>query len=387
MRQPRMSCRTALAALALLAGGALLSRFVLSPPRPDDQAPRRPAGPRPVPAAVAAGGDRVAAAGGIADVRRLVAAAPPAPPTVQESLQKMQKSLERLERLAPTTEEALRESSDLARELRKTTIPDLQKTNEELRKLIKDVDETVAPARKALEESTKTLEEARKTFGDFGTASRNWAQVGERVNVLLQTNEENLQSIVKNTTRLLSEDNVKDINTILGNFRISSERFPTISKEADKFFREGQSTQAQLKRTLEKQEDLIDQLRGTREQGRGAVREFNEGAVKFNKLMGEARELLRAVAQSDGTVRRLIAEPSLFNHLDDTALMMKRIVPRMDRVLKDFEVFADKLARHPEALGLGGVVRPSTGIKEAPSRTHYPTTMPPTMLPEPWKHP
>ena len=29
--------------------------------------------------------------------------------------------------------------------------------------------------------------------------------------------------------------------------------------------------------------------------------------------------------------------------------------------------FADKIARHPESLGIGGVVSPSSGLKEAPS--------------------
>ena len=33
----------------------------------------------------------------------------------------------------------------------------------------------------------------------------------------------------------------------------------------------------------------------------------------------------------------------------------------------DFETFADKLARHPEALGIGGVVRPGTGLKDPPT--------------------
>jgi hypothetical protein len=35
------------------------------------------------------------------------------------------------------------------------------------------------------------------------------------------------------------------------------------------------------------------------------------------------------------------------------------------------ETFADKIARHPESLGLGGVVSPSSGLKEAPSSWHH----------------
>ena len=53
--------------------------------------------------------------------------------------------------------------------------------------------------------------------------------------------------------------------------------------------------------------------------------------------------------------------------------MLVRIMPRLDRVMQDVEVFADKIARHPESLGVRGAVSPSAGLKEAPpSGTSWP---------------
>ena len=43
----------------------------------------------------------------------------------------------------------------------------------------------------------------------------------------------------------------------------------------------------------------------------------------------------------------------------------------LDRALRDLEVFADKLARHPESIGLGGALNPSRGLKESPT-ANYP---------------
>ena len=62
------------------------------------------------------------------------------------------------------------------------------------------------------------------------------------------------------------------------------------------------------------------------------------------------------MAQESATV-------GVYNHLDEAACLMTRLLPRVDRALQDLEVFADKIARHPEALGLGGVVRPGVGLK------------------------
>jgi hypothetical protein len=97
------------------------------------------------------------------------------------------------------------------------------------------------------------------------------------------------------------------------------------------------------------------------------VNNLDESAANLNKTLKQVREFLRVVDQEDGTLRRVLSDPSLYNNLNDAACMLARLMPRLDRVLKDIEVFADKIARHPESLGVGGAVRPSSGLKEAPS--------------------
>ena len=52
--------------------------------------------------------------------------------------------------------------------------------------------------------------------------------------------------------------------------------------------------------------------------------------------------------------------------------MITKVVPRFDRILRDIEVFADKIARHPETIGIGGAVRPSAGLKEGASSSPPP---------------
>jgi hypothetical protein len=40
------------------------------------------------------------------------------------------------------------------------------------------------------------------------------------------------------------------------------------------------------------------------------------------------------------------------------------------------ETFADKLARHPELLGVRGAIRPSEGLKQPPQPFHPPMIVP-----------
>jgi len=53
-----------------------------------------------------------------------------------------------------------------------------------------------------------------------------------------------------------------------------------------------------------------------------------------------------------------------------------RILPRVDRILRDIEVFADKIARHPESLGVGGAIRPNSGLKDPPNVPYSPSFKP-----------
>jgi hypothetical protein len=59
----------------------------------------------------------------------------------------------------------------------------------------------------------------------------------------------------------------------------------------------------------------------------------------------------------------LLKDPALYNNLNEFACGLAKLTPQLDRIARDFSIFADKIARHPESLGVGGVVRPGSGIK------------------------
>jgi phospholipid/cholesterol/gamma-HCH transport system substrate-binding protein len=98
---------------------------------------------------------------------------------------------------------------------------------------------------------------------------------------------------------------------------------------------------------------------------------FGDSADNLNKALKDLREIMQVVARSDGTVQRLLSDPALYNNLNDSAIMVTKILPRLDRVLRDMETFSDKLARHPELIGLRGAIVPSIGLKESPSVIPY----------------
>ena len=56
----------------------------------------------------------------------------------------------------------------------------------------------------------------------------------------------------------------------------------------------------------------------------------------------------------------------MYQNLDAAAGSLARVMARSEKIARDLEVFADKVARRPELIGVGGALRPSAGLKESP---------------------
>src|SRR5439155_18744408 len=113
-----------------------------------------------------------------------------------------------------------------------------------------------------------------------------------------------------------------------------------------------------LNSTLTQTEDILTNLQAITKPfaGRSAsiAKNLDESTDKLNRVLTDTQRLFTSVGEGDGTLRRFITDPALYNHLDEAACQLSKIMPRLDRVLKDAEVFADKIARHPELIGAGG---------------------------------
>lgn len=265
----------------------------------------------------------------------------------QESLVLIRQSLQRLERTAPLAEDTLREYRDLARETRRS-IPDLRRTNDEI-----------------------------------NVTARNWGKLGERLDVLVQGNQDkvlkavdNLNEALVRVSSVLNDENQRNLAATLKNARTGTENLESIARNTEELMKESRVTVKRLNDSLGMADQVLNNLQQATkplaERSDSITRNLDESSVKLNRTLTEMRELLQVFARSDGTLGKLLNDPGLYNQLDGIACAVNRMMPRVDRALRDLEVFADKIARHPESIGLGGAIRPSSGLKEvSPSSSPY----------------
>lgn len=327
-----------------------------------------------------------------AGVNTLLNRASEVAPTAQETLNDIRRSLQRLDRLSPVADETMREYRDLAKDIRRN-IPELERTNKEYQDLAKNANRIFPELEKTNKEYQdlakdvrKALPDAQRNLDDVGAAARTWGKLGERLNVWAQTNLdaltksiENLNTVLTRLSSVLNEENQRNLATILKNTRAGSERFDSITRNLDGILQDSRPLPKRMNETLNSTDatmaDLRKAIKPYSDRSENISRNLDESLSKLNRTMTDLSVLMQ-VLDRDGTIQRLLKDPSLYNRLDEAACGLVRSMPRLDRILKDFETFADKLARHPELLGVRGAVKPSAGLKEAPAPYQPPILAP-----------
>ena len=299
---------------------------------------------------------------------QLIARASEVVPTTQETLNDIRKSLERFEKMAPLVEDTLREYRDFAHKMNDVT-KDL--TN-------RDVDKLVQSTNKAMDEAQDAIPRITRDADDAAAAARAWQKVGERVDLFIQQNQDQasqaitrLNEVLLRTATLFSDDNVRNVTDIIRNVRTSSESLPELTRNTDELLKEARDAMNRFNATLIRLDDLTQNLqkitKPLADRSESLARNLDEGLTRLNRTLVDVNQLVEAIGQSDGTLNKLLTDPSLYNHLDEVACQAAKAAPQLNLIMKDLETFTDKLARHPESIGLGGLVRPSSGLKEPPT--------------------
>lgn len=277
-----------------------------------------------------------------ADARTLAGKTSDLIPVTQQTFEQIQKSLLQFERLEPQLERAVGSYDQLAQAVR-DMIPEIRRTNEEAQ-----------------------------------VATHSWGRLGERLDVLLGTNEDKLVRTLDNLNTTLmrvgttfSEENQRNLSATVRNARAGSERLESISRSTDELLKESRQTMRRVNDSVARTDEVLANLRQATlpmaERSSSVMRNLDESTVKLNRTMDQLAGLMTGFGRTDGSLRRFVDDPSLYNNLNDAACMITRVVPRLDRILRDLEVFADKVARHPETLGIRGAVSPSSGLKDVPA--------------------
>ncbi len=325
--------------------------LLVADPPPGQEQPRKPLPPgTQIPAASSTNAGQLAAQAGT-----LI-------PQSRRTLAEMEKTLRDYDRITIPLSMAIQEYTRLAAATR-ALVPEIQKTNEEIRTLARALNTTVP--------------RLNQTTDQFQATARNWGRLGERLDALVATNQgkltqavDNLNTSLTRISNTFSEENQKNLATTLRNARTGSERLDSITKNTDALIRESRTTIQRVNGEIIRTDAVLGNLQKATqplaERSDRITQNLDQGSVRFNASMASLQTMLQGFGKPNGTLGLLLNDPTLYNSLNAAACMLDRTLPQMDRLIRDLDVFADKIARHPETLGLGGVLHPSSGLKQSP---------------------
>ena len=343
------------------------------------------------------------------NTQRLISQAQGTIPNAQEALNQFTSTVAKFERVGPKAEKAIDEIALFVKSAREV-VPELRQTNlriqefigaangaddqpGNLKTLTKDVQDFVKALKPLIDDLRVVLkdnqEDLTKTLKAFRTLTEragdllsdpNRKAVAEVLQILQTAagdilsaeNRKLVGDILKNvkegsddltkTIRLAAvladraEGTLKELNTTL---KAGGDVF----KEAGTTVKEVNARVAQAKTILDNVEKATKPLADNIEP---TLKNVAKAADELAKTVADARQVIGLLSKSEGTLGKVVNDPQLYNQLVDAAANLNRTLIRAEKIAKDLEVFADKVARKPETIGVGGALRPSTGLKESP---------------------
>ena len=99
------------------------------------------------------------------------------------------------------------------------------------------------------------------------------------------------------------------------------------------------------------------------ERGEQIVTRLDSTIGRLDEVLLQASGFVKSLNESEGTLGRLVRDPKLYEELSATVSNVNRISRELRPIINDVRVFSDKIARHPESLGVRGALDRRPGLK------------------------
>lgn len=225
----------------------------------------------------------------------------------------------------------------------------------------------------------------------FTATSDEWKQVGVNVNRLLSSNEDELHTVLERTVGSLDQfmqtmqqasetlaaatETVGHANKILGDpqhqesLSLTINSLPGLVKETQTTIVAAREAVQKMSATAGNLEKATDPLA---QKTQAMVTRLESTLVHMEAISANIRQFTDLLLKEDGTLQRLVSDPALYQNLSTTAATLVILMRNLQPILKDVSVFTDKIARHPEVLGVRGAIQGSDGLKDTPETEAQP---------------
>jgi phospholipid/cholesterol/gamma-HCH transport system substrate-binding protein len=232
---------------------------------------------------------------------------------------------------------------------------------------------------------TETLEAFQATTASFRATSDEWKLVGQNMNSLMETERGHISQIVAKTAAALddfaktmhaAQAMLADTQNLVADPQMQAHLKQTIAALPD-LVQETRDTIAAARLSVQRAGDSLEKVNANLDQVHEAtaplaahsqklVARLDGGLLQLESLLTELNQFATVLNDKDGTLQRFTSDPRLYENLTRSSAALAVLTENLEPTLRDLRIFADKVARHPEVLGISGAIEGSSGLKEVP---------------------
>jgi len=206
------------------------------------------------------------------------------------------------------------------------------------------------------------------TLESLAEASNSVTKLSTNLDKLLLGEDDKFEKMVKKTEAALDAFSLamNNINDVMGD-PTSREKLKTTINELPSVLADLRTTVQGIGTTVDTADRNLRNLEGlTRplgERGEAMVAQVDKTIGRLDEVLQQAVMFTKALNESQGTLGKLVRDPKVYEELAQAAANVNRLTKELRPIVDDVRVFTDKIARHPEQLGVRGALDRRPGLK------------------------
>ncbi|HAH44998.1 MlaD family protein [Gimesia sp.] len=220
-------------------------------------------------------------------------------------------------------------------------------------------------------------QQVTKTLDAFSTTSQEWEKVASNMNRLMETKEGNLDVVIERTATSLEEFSLamRKMNQMMTSVNhlvadpVQQENLKRSMAAMPAMIESTQRTIASVEVAVQKAGQNLDNLSQVTDplakHSQSMVIKMDRSLSRLDAILAELNSFSRALNEGDGSLKKFISDPELYRNMNRSASSLTVLLNNLEPIARDIRVFSDRIARHPEVLGLSGAMKGSSGLKDA----------------------
>lgn len=207
-----------------------------------------------------------------------------------------------------------------------------------------------------------------QTLESFAATSQEWQKVAKNVNGVMDTHRGHISDVVEEAAESMHQltQTLTAANRIVGDPATQQNLRDTIAALPEMVI-ETQATIKGIRNAIGKADQALGNIAKVTaplaERSESISAGLDKSLTNLELMLSDLSRFSRLLNDEDGTIRLMATDPELYRNMNRSASSLSTLLGTLQPVMQDMRVLADKLARHPELLGVRGAIQGSNGLK------------------------